>query len=132
MTHTDDLRLQGRVPEFTRMSLKPGIGADFMHDVASTLLDHDLAQGDVPVTLRHGSKEYPLGRYLRRKLRAAVGKDEACPDEAFKKMEAELQPLREAAFNNSRSFKKEVVDAGNNRVRKIETRNKIFKRSKTL
>lgn len=38
MTRADDLRLNGRHPEFARMSLRPGIGADAMHEVASTLL----------------------------------------------------------------------------------------------
>lgn len=71
LTNKHDIRLNGRHPEFSRMSLRPGIGADAMHDVASTVLQFDLVQkeGDVPSALRHGSRILPLGRYLRRKLR---------------------------------------------------------------
>lgn len=71
LTNKHDVRLNGRHPEFSRMSLRPGIGADAMHDVASTVLEFDLvqSQGDVPSALRHGSRILPLGRYLRRTLR---------------------------------------------------------------
>lgn len=71
LTNKHDVRLLGRHPEFARMSLRPGIGADAMHDVASTVLQFDLveSQGDVPSSLRHGSRILPLGRYLRRHLR---------------------------------------------------------------
>lgn len=74
MTRSDDLRLRGRVPEFARMSLRPGIGADFVDDVASAILRwDDEKSGEVPVALRHGSKLLPLGRYLRTRLKERVG-----------------------------------------------------------
>lgn len=75
MTRADDIRLNGRHPEFSRQSNRPGIGADFMHEVASSLLAHDLEElSDVPLTLRQGARELPLGRYLRRRLRELTGK----------------------------------------------------------
>ncbi|MEM2002685.1 MAG: hypothetical protein QXT77_08585 [Candidatus Methanomethylicaceae archaeon] len=133
MTAADDPRLEGRHPEFTRMSLKPGIGADMMHEVASTLLVHDLdLQSDVPVTLRHGNREYPLGRYLRRKLRVLVGKDEKTPQHILDQYAEELRPLREAAFNNSSSFKEEVIKAGTPRFKKMEAKMKIRKKDRDL
>lgn len=81
MTRFDDPRLGNRHPEFARMSLKPGIGYGVLEAVASVITRYNLLspQGDVPVTLRHGDLEWPLGRYLRRKLRAHLGLDERAP-----------------------------------------------------
>lgn len=132
MTHPDDPRLKGLVPEFARMSLKPGIGADFMHEVASTLMEFNLDEKlvDVPSTLRHANRVMPLGRYLTRKLRTYVGKDEKAPDEVLRQISEELQPLREAAFENSRSFKKEIIAAADQAVLNMEARQRIFKQRK--
>ena len=80
MTKADDERLDGRYPEFARMSLKPGIGAHAMHEVASALLEHYPDLPDVPTALRHGKTVKPLGRYLTRKLRAYCGRDEGAPE----------------------------------------------------
>lgn len=78
MTSADDPRLGGRHPEFARMSLNPGIGARAMDSVAELLYtkhgSRELAElGDVPGVLRHGDKSFPLGRYLKRKLREKMG-----------------------------------------------------------
>lgn len=60
-------------PEFTRMSLKPGIGANALPLVSKALSEHDMSSGDVPTVLRHGKRLLPLGRYLRSKLREILG-----------------------------------------------------------
>ena len=77
MTAADDTRLKGRYPEFARMSLRPGIGYGALSEVANTLCAYDLDRRlvDVPSALRHGAKEYPLGRYLQRNLREIIGRD---------------------------------------------------------
>lgn len=94
MTSKNDERLQGRYPEFARMSLRPGIGALSVVQVAEALQnkhgwDEILRTGDVPVSLRHGRKDMPLGRYLRMKMREALEwEDTGAQDngmEAFKK-----------------------------------------------
>lgn len=97
MTRNDDPRLLDRHPEFSRMSLRPGIGADFMHEVASTVLQFDLdaAQGDVPSSLRHGSRTLPLGRYLTRRLRTLTGKEANAPQETLQAREQEMRALYE-------------------------------------
>lgn len=65
---------KGRLPEFSIMSLKPGIGYPALDQIERIVNDDrfrkyfDL-QGDVPNGLMHGKKFYPFGRYLKSKLR---------------------------------------------------------------
>lgn len=99
MTSKSDARLDGRHPEFARMSLRPGIGGDAMHEVASVLMQYalDESESDVPISLRHGSKLLPLGRYLRRRLREMVGKEKNVPQNVLDALQAELRPMLDAA-----------------------------------
>lgn len=129
MTRYDDIRLNGRPPEFCRMSLRPGIGADAMWDVASAMMQYNLDERliDVPTELAVGKSKMPLGRYLRNKLRVAIGRKEGAPLEALEAMAEEMRPLREAAFNSSSSFAAEIVKAGNQRVRNIEAVKNVYK-----
>lgn len=95
MRSPDDARLNGRYPEFARMSLRPGIGATAMGDVAQALASDAVGAasiaraGDVPLALNHGRRSLPLGRYLRRKLREELGFDELG--------QTEVQRLRQEA-----------------------------------
>lgn len=101
MTRPDDIRLNGRHPEFSRMSNQNGgIGLGMMHDVASVLLELDLvaSQGDVPSSLRIGKRLRPLGRYLTNKLRLYATGTEEKPLIAQIEWEAEMQRLRENQF----------------------------------
>lgn len=126
LTSKTDPRLSGRHPEFSRMS--QGIGRDFMWEVASTLLEYDLdMMEDVPSHLRHGNRVLPLGRYLRGKLREYIGRDAKAPQSTIDKIKEELSTLRKSAFDNSRSFKAEIVKAGDQRVLNMEKRAEIFK-----
>lgn len=133
MTAKDDIRLNGRYPEFARMSLKPGIGADFIWDVASGILEYDLEVREQDYnSLRHGKRVMPLGRYLTKKLRVAIGRDEKAPQSVLDAIKEELQPLREAAFDASRSFKEVAVEANAQKVLNMEARSKVWKKGKVL
>lgn len=134
MTKKDDQRLKGRHPEFARMSLRPGVGADAMWDVSSQMIRFQLDEllDDVPNALRHGAGELPLGRYLTRKLREQIGRSPDAPKWLLEKIEEELRPLREAAFNNSRSFKEEVVEANKQKVLNMEAKHEIYKKRNVL
>lgn len=90
MTGKHDERLRGRYPEFARMSLRPGIGHGVLQQVADVLLTHGYQIEDVPVALSHGGKQQPLGRYLRRKLRVMMGRDEKCPPEILAAIQEEM------------------------------------------
>lgn len=94
MTRAGDPRLEGRVPEFARMSLKPGIGAVAMEEIANALRSKIALQGaeedagpvqrasavDVPSAFRSGGQSFPFGRYLKGKAREYLGADRRTPE----------------------------------------------------
>lgn len=142
MTSKDDARLNGRHPEFARMSNRPGIGANFMHYVASTVLEFNLAgsAADVPSQLRHGKRLLPLGRYLRMKLRKYSGLDEKTPEKVLSQLFDELQPLRNLAQATSdetgekygAALKRLIIEQSDQAVVNMETRGRIFKDRRSI
>lgn len=140
MTRFDDPRLDGRHPEFCRMSLRPGIGADFMHEIASTMLalDLELGEADVPSALQHGKRKLPLGRYLKRRLRELIGREVDTPESTLAEMAEELRPLYEAAQMAPTpelrrvAFENAIVDASSQKRLNLKTRSKIFGQRKSL
>lgn len=79
LTQAGDPRLVGRVPEFARMSNRPGLGTRAMSVIADELTRSEAGAkyfkdfGDVPRSVRVGRRLVPLDRYLIRKLREAYG-----------------------------------------------------------
>jgi hypothetical protein len=145
MTRFDDPRLRNRHPEFSRMSLKPGIGHGVLERVASVITRYNLLtpEGDVPVTLRHGDLEWPLGRYLRRKLRLSLGLDERSPhvlsaEAAYKHSlspETEtMRALQEAARNDPEnpSLKAQVLKSSEAKRMQIHRRLNIVNKKGSL
>lgn len=82
MTRHEDPRLRGRFPEFSRQSRQEGgIGYPALAEMAKVIRRYtngDIV--DVPMAFRYGAKQLPLGRYMRRKLRLAVGLPESAPE----------------------------------------------------
>lgn len=144
MTTPADERLLGRYPEFARMSLRPGVGFGILGPLAGTLAQYGLHNmlPDVPATLRHGKKEMPLGRYLRRKLRIELGRDERCPDEILAALQAEMHPLLQAATEATShptmaKYRKEVlrnliIDANIGVSWKVESDEDLVKRKRRI
>lgn len=144
MTSKDDPRLNGRHPEFARMSNRPGIGATAMSDVADALFSQygsDLftESGDVPRSLRHGGKLMPLGRYLRRKLRDEIGMDQASEDAIKQRYALELQAVFKDDLLNPKikkgdkvSSKSIYISKNRQKVRSLEARSKIYTKDKKL
>ena len=137
MTSKDDIRLDNRHPEYARMSLKPGIGADAMFEVASVLLQYGLDEAaDVPLALAHGRKELPLGRYLRRKLREAIGKDGQVSSEVLQSLGEEMSSLRKdyeasSYFREGKSLKQFMLDGEHGqKITNFEARQEIYKQQR--
>lgn len=137
MTSQDDPRLEGRHPEFSRMSLRPGIGADMMDEVASTLLQfnlEDTEQGDVPSSLLHGKRRLPLGRYLRQRLRTRTGKEKNAPQTTIEAQAETMRPLLEAARRSTThpSLKHQLLLANAAAVSSQAARSKLRKQRRKL
>lgn len=163
MTSQDDPRLvkineNGETvylhPEFSRMSNRPGIGADYMFKVADTLFSEHGASvidqtGDVPVFLMHGGTKMPLGRYLRKKLRDAIGmpqpkklKDMTHEEYINSQVSSYAQEMRTLfidAQNNSKyseeeklTISKAIVRHYRQKLLNAASRSKTFKQRKSL
>jgi len=133
MTRHDDPRLEGRLPEFARMSLRPAIGLGMMHELASTLMEHKLDEKmiDVPLSLQHGAKQWPLGRYLRRKLRTFIGREANAPKETLEALYAEMSDMRKIAFDNSQPLKEKVLEKSLGKRIQIEAREHRYRKKDT-
>lgn len=133
MTNPDDFRLGGREPEFATMSLRPGIGAYAMDEMASQVMKYDLESlGDVPTALDHGRKTMPLGRYLTKRLRERTGRDAAVPQAKVQKMAEAMQPLRQFAFDNSLPLSKVVQEALKPQTDQAERRHRFYRKKGVL
>lgn len=82
--------------EFSRMSLRPGIGADGIEATVAALVERGGSSalselGDVPAEVRIEGKRYPMGRYLRQRVRDGVGWDKAAPGEAQRALRIKKQ-----------------------------------------
>lgn len=134
----DHRDLNGRHPEFARMSNRPGLGAAAMGIVAAALNNgHGMMliedTGDVPRELKVGRRTLPLGRYMLAKLRDAVG----FQPEYVEELKAKLQKDRheellalfasalDAAPGSPLTFRSVYVDSNEGKLRSIEAREKI-------
>lgn len=136
LTSPEDVRLNGRKPEFARMSRRPGIGRAAMSIVASALsmsghVDHS---PDVPPQLQIGRRKIPLGRYLLRALREAVGFTpeyiETLKQTGAYKSSLEMSALLEAAIADAplSSPKTAYLASVQQKIRQVETRTTIWKK----
>lgn len=104
MTSKEDARLLGRHPEFSRQSRMPGVGFPAVAKMASTIRQfvEPVELIDVPQTVNQGKSKLALGRYMRNKLRIALGLPEGAPDEVLRQAWAEqVLPVLEMAKKNN-------------------------------
>lgn len=136
--------LGDRLPEFSQPSLKPGLGAlavnkitDFLtSDVGANYL---LSNGDVPFILNHGSKTFPLGRYLRMKIRQEYGFENVNAQEGWKeKVKEEMRALREEVTGGSPvltkiySTESIIRISSHQKILNLEAKHKLFEKKGSI
>lgn len=134
--------LDGRYPEFARMSNRPGIGSGVIDEVADVLMSDVgskelLRLGDVPQVLQHGGKAMPLGRYLRGKLREALdmpslGFDSPAAIAQREELRSLLEGKKVDPFVAKHCKSALIAEAFKPKVRSIEVKFKIFSKEKQL
>lgn len=120
------------VPEFARMSLRPGIGARAMATIAESLYRYGQvsAEGELPGQLRIGKKTIPIGRYLLSKLADELG----MPDEVRKSWKAKVSfdrsvELQAVLKNSSRdTFKAAYLEDIEGQILRVEARANLYKK----
>lgn len=140
LTRRGDGRLNGRDPEFARMSLRPGIGASFIPEAASALITHKLDEqlSDAPTAFRTNGTVQPLGRYLTRSLRMNLGRAPGAPASTIQAQQEKLLPLQEAARLMapkglySETFKSLILEANEGKYQRLVARSKIYKKRDSL
>lgn len=141
MTKKDDPRLGGRHPEFARMSLRPGIGGSkrIMEAVANTLTtdsgsDEIIALQDVPSQLMHGKKKYPLGRYLKERLRLQLGHEKKTHPDTLLALSLRAVDKHNQLVQESKKCKKNFYryarEKRDQQILNIETRFRLRKQKK--
>lgn len=83
---------EGKHKEFSRMSLRPGIGQKGTVDMSKELLKRHFllsSMEDVPNEVRVDGKKMPIGRYLKKNLRVAIGRQPLAPQELLQRMKQE-------------------------------------------
>ena len=140
MTSKHDRRLNGRHPEFSRQSNRAGgIGISAVASLAKTSAER-IKKGqaeDVVSSVRIDGKTSPIGRYLRKKIRIALGGDGKAPEAVIQAMEARLLPLLHAAKNDPENLtlKKQIIARCRGEVASIKARqemNDSRKRNRSL
>jgi len=130
------------------MSLKPGLGAPAVADLADVLTtvagcDALASALDVPHQLRLEKKAIPLGRYLRSKLREKLHfPDKKSTPEAIQEWKNEMLELYKdhvasqtttslsQYFDKTHHFKKYLIDKNAQKVLQLETKAKIYSAKK--
>jgi hypothetical protein len=144
-------KLQGRHPEYTRMSNRPGIGALALDGIVEFLetehgCDFMTELGDVPQTIRIAGQQRPLGRYLRSKIREKMGwKEIGTPKEVLQKLQEEgkeeFQELLQegktqykilAKYDRKQAHSLLLLEKNRQKHKNLEKRFKIFKNRRQL
>lgn len=121
------------VPEFARMSNRPGIGAPAMATIARSLYDYNAvsSKGELPGQLRVGGKRIPIGRYLLSKLSDELGMPDhvrkAWKEKVSWERSVELQSLllhSEAA----QTFKAAFLSDIEGEIARVEARANLWKK----
>lgn len=138
LTKSDDPRLEGRHPEFSRQSNRPGIGAHAADCIADALttktgsLAISLNNGEPPNEIHTNGKKAPLGRYLKTRIRKRLDLPQlGIHAHSFKAQQERLQDLLgDTQGMGLMAQKSKLISKTEQRVKTIANRGKIFQSTK--
>lgn len=111
--------LKGRPPEFTRRSLRPGLGAGAAQKIAEHLSGMSVfseiligSTGDVPGVVETDQRPQPLSRYLRQVMRRTLGWTDPhkCPEGTLNEWKASMQELYKEAAGTPTTKEEETIN----------------------
>lgn len=105
ITKESDFRLEGLVNEFTRSSLKPGLGHAAAVGMAASIRASGVLLEDVPNSVLIGKKRLPLDRYMRAVIRKELGIEETAKAFGRQSAKERLLVVHESAKNTSTAEK---------------------------
>lgn len=115
MTKKYDERLEGRHPEFTRMSLRPGIGADAVDEIVRFLSSEEgakyvAANNRIPSCIRVSGRLYPIGRYIGDRILSGLGYPDFRLDSLRARADLELEVFKSLPSYEARElFRKQKL-----------------------
>lgn len=119
-----------KIPEFARMSRKPGIGHDAISAIAGRLAKSKWFKPDRVIReLTHGKRKMPLGRYLTAKLAEKLDMPDSVYDEEFWFYQ---QDLFERHLRGGEIFVENVIREKEGERRAQEGRYRFFKTRRVL
>lgn len=134
MTYAEHPHLNGRHPEFARMSNRPGIGAKAADVFAEQLMN--AGEEEIPYFVKRAGKNLILGRYLINRLRSKIYGDDAdkvqaAKDQWLSEASGEMLRLWQNAKEN-KNWNKEVhtvsslvVEEAKGRLASVKAKYKI-------
>ena len=145
LTKSHDARLEGRFPEFQRMSNRPGLGANAVDPIAEALFSRFgksmlTDEGDVPAVIYQGGRPIYLDRYIRQKLRDAIGVNDATKEKTKQVHQAKLLSMLQAHRadpdipQNKKAYnvKEFVQQRDKQKITNLKAKDKIYKKRRDL
>lgn len=128
-TGSDDARLY-KHPEFSRMSRRPGIGASAAASIGAGLerFRETLPNGDAPESIQIGEKKYPLDRFMRDKIRNAMGLPAGATEQAQIAQSIKLQEMQAEADQAGLPLQKYLRQKGQAKEKAMKSRYDARKR----
>jgi len=144
-TKSTDPRLEGRFPEFQRMSNRPGLGANAVEPIVEALFSRFgksmlTDTGDVPHVLYQGKKQIFLDRYIRNKIREEIGVDEKTQETSKILYTQKLLSLYQDTLNDPDipsnkkpySLKDYIQKRDKQKITNLKSQSQIYKRKTKL